>query len=192
MTRKSRTNETIDLSCSRSWAATLVENALYRRILTRGELLDTMADLVDSGIRDAEGVSNEPAWHAIIDGGVAHLLTTGRAVQIGDRYALPGATVDTTTRTGYVYVLANDPAWRAETHVKIGLSINPKGRMKTFLTSDPGARYLLLLPVTDYRDVEAHLHRVFADRRVGGEWFEPVTVAEVRAATVAYLKGSAG
>jgi len=58
---------------------------------------------------------------------------------------------------------------RAGDKVKIGRSTDVEGRMRSLQTANP--HRLELLCVID-GDEEANWHRYFADRHVGGEWFE--------------------
>jgi hypothetical protein len=78
-------------------------------------------------------------------------------------------------RPTYVYIIAYGDL------VKIGISCDPKRRLKDMLTGLPDkkpyvARTRLLPNERDARSLERRLHRLFRERRVRGEWFR-VTVA---------------
>ncbi len=76
--------------------------------------------------------------------------------------------------TGYVYVMRIGKRGA----VKVGYAKNPTMRLKTLQTGTPG-EYRLLLVVPGEKDLEAALHRRFAQHRVQGEWFAGDGVAEV-------------
>lgn len=78
-------------------------------------------------------------------------------------------------RAGYVYLL-NEINGQ---HFKIGRTIDPKERMKTFGVKLPYKVQLdVLIETSDMYTLEAQLHAKFADKRVDGEWFA-LTPADV-------------
>ena len=84
---------------------------------------------------------------------------------------------------GYVYLIneINGP------HYKIGRSVNPEDRTKTFGIKLPyKIEYEALIPTTDMHNLEAELHARFADKRVDGEWFalEPADVDYIKSLAV--------
>ncbi|MFI5867712.1 GIY-YIG nuclease family protein [Streptomyces sp. NPDC051546] len=66
-----------------------------------------------------------------------------------------------------VYVIGS----AGSTRVKIGTSVNPEKRLKELQTGNPD-RLEVLWCTPGGRELEALLHRAFADRRVEGEWFD--------------------
>lgn len=84
-------------------------------------------------------------------------------------------------RRGFVYLLQG-PAGA----YKIGRSIDPKNRLKTFGVLLPfEVEYICLLETFDMLGLESLLHERFADKRVNGEWFA------LSPADVDYIKGLA-
>lgn len=68
---------------------------------------------------------------------------------------------------GYVYILKADNGL-----YKIGMSSNPKGRIKAIRTASPVKVVLYrLFYSSNMADAEAMLHLMFEDFRVCGEWF---------------------
>ncbi|MFD4862470.1 GIY-YIG nuclease family protein [Streptomyces atratus] len=57
------------------------------------------------------------------------------------------------------------------TRVKIGTSVSPEKRLKELQTGNPD-RLEVLWYTSGGRELEALLHRAFADHRVEGEWFD--------------------
>lgn len=75
---------------------------------------------------------------------------------------------------GYIYIITN-PAW--EGWVKIGKSINPKNRLKTFQTSSPFRDYELVYSIktNDMTNLEYYIHLHLKDKdhyHENGEWFK--------------------
>ena len=55
---------------------------------------------------------------------------------------------------------------------KIGISNNPEGRYKTFLTGNPDIKLICYsVPVTFAHKLEKSLHRLLLKEHVHGEWF---------------------
>lgn len=76
-----------------------------------------------------------------------------------------------TLRIGYIYGVTH-PAHPG--HVKIGKSINPKGRLQQYNTGDPQRGYVLAfaLPTLNMHQAELVAHRRLAGLRVENtEWF---------------------
>lgn len=78
---------------------------------------------------------------------------------------------------GFVYIISN-PAWTA---LKIGMAVEPHGRLRSYQTSSPHRDYRLedYVYVSDRRKAEAELHDWLGSRRLHGEWFE-VPLGEAR------------
>lgn len=69
---------------------------------------------------------------------------------------------------GYVYILRSDSGYW-----KIGRSVNPADRLKTFSVKLPFVvSYEIVIPSPDYKALESELHNRFAYCWVDGEWFE--------------------
>lgn len=82
---------------------------------------------------------------------------------------------------GYVYLLQSP-----STAYKIGRTVNPENRMKTFGIQLPfEVEYLAVIPTDDMYLLEATLHERFAYKRLNGEWFE------LSDADIAYIKALA-
>lgn len=81
------------------------------------------------------------------------------------------------TADGFVYIITN-PAWSA---LKIGMAVEPHGRLKGYQTSCPNRDYKLedYVYVTDRRKAEKELHEWLGPRRLEGEWFD-VPLGEAR------------
>lgn len=81
------------------------------------------------------------------------------------------------TIDGFVYIITN-PAWSA---LKIGMAVEPHGRLKGYQTSSPNRDYRLedYVYVTDRRKAEKELHEWLGSRRLDGEWFD-VPLGEAR------------
>ena len=69
----------------------------------------------------------------------------------------------------YIYFIKQDHGDRA--YVKIGISRNPKERLKYLQTASP-VELELMLCIEGDRDLERLIHGAFADDRAEGEWFE--------------------
>jgi hypothetical protein len=67
---------------------------------------------------------------------------------------------------GYVYLIKMD------SHYKIGISKNPKRRLKAFSTMPQQLEVILTAKVNDYARIEEELHEKYKEKRVRGEWFE--------------------
>lgn len=78
---------------------------------------------------------------------------------------------------GFVYIISN-PAWSA---LKIGMAVEPHGRLKGYQTSSPLRDYKLedYVYVTDRRKAEKELHDWLGTRRLSNEWFD-VPLGEAR------------
>lgn len=69
---------------------------------------------------------------------------------------------------GYVYLIQSPSGY-----YKIGKTINPTNRMKTFTVKLPfEVEYLALIPTQDRHSLERELHKLFDNKRVNGEWFQ--------------------
>jgi hypothetical protein len=69
---------------------------------------------------------------------------------------------------GYVYVLRQVGG----THYKIGRTVNPNDRLRTFSVKLPFAvEYEILIPTPNCYSLEVELHELYASKRVDGEWF---------------------
>jgi hypothetical protein len=69
--------------------------------------------------------------------------------------------------TGYVYLIKS-----ASGYWKIGRTVNPDDRIKTFSVKLPfEVEYEHLIPCGDHVKAEAELHKRFASKRSNGEWF---------------------
>ena len=70
----------------------------------------------------------------------------------------------------YVYVIQSG----SDGAIKIGISKNPEQRLSQLQTSNPKElRILYAWQVEDATMLERHLHFVFAEYRLSGEWFKP-------------------
>ncbi|MET8746160.1 GIY-YIG nuclease family protein [Streptomyces sp. NPDC004728] len=76
-------------------------------------------------------------------------------------------TASTPGGDSYVYVIGSAGSAR----VKIGTSFSPEKRLQELQTGNPG-RLEVLWYTAGGRELEALLHRAFADHRVEGEWFD--------------------
>jgi hypothetical protein len=71
------------------------------------------------------------------------------------------------SRAGFVYLLKSETG-----HYKIGRTIDPKSRSKTFGIQLPFAvEFLAVIPADDMISLESELHRRFDEKRLSGEWF---------------------
>lgn len=78
--------------------------------------------------------------------------------------------LDSPDPSGYVYLLS---AMHDKTLYKIGRTINPKNRLKTFGVKLPfDVEYECVIQTDDMYDLEMQLHRHFAKVRLQGEWFK--------------------
>lgn len=68
-------------------------------------------------------------------------------------------------KRGYVYFISDNNG-----NVKIGVSNEPAGRLKTLQTGN-GARLNLLTCIRGGGWKESQLHKRFAEDRINGEWF---------------------
>jgi hypothetical protein len=70
-------------------------------------------------------------------------------------------------RPGYVYLLKSEKGY------KIGYSIRPQDRLKTFHIKLPfHVEYEHLIATDDMVETERKLHRIFAHKHINGEWFD--------------------
>jgi allophanate hydrolase subunit 1 len=98
-----------------------------------------------------------------------------------DNYPEPKGGYGATGRRGYVYLIQSESGW-----YKIGRTINPEDRMKTFSVKLPfRVEYICLIQSEDMIALEAELHKRFEDQRFAGEWFD------LTDNDVAYLKSMA-
>jgi hypothetical protein len=75
-------------------------------------------------------------------------------------------TIKSEKQVGYVYLIKMD------SHYKIGISKNPKRRLKAFSTMPQEVEVILTAKVNDYARIEEELHEKYKEKRVRGEWFE--------------------
>lgn len=69
--------------------------------------------------------------------------------------------------SGYVYLIKSVTG-----HWKIGKTVNPKDRMKTFGLQLPiEVEYEHIIPCANHHNAEEELHTRFASKRLNGEWF---------------------
>lgn len=84
-------------------------------------------------------------------------------------------------KPGYVYLLKSEAG-----HYKIGRSVNPESRHKTFGIQLPfRVSYECLIKTENMKRLEAELHEKFAHKRLDGEWFDLSTE------DIEYIKGIA-
>lgn len=84
-------------------------------------------------------------------------------------------------RTGYVYLIQSPTGT-----YKIGRTVDPDNRMKTFTVKLPfEVEYVCTIQTEDMHALEKQLHGHFASKRVSGEWFS-LTPDDVE-----YIKGLA-
>ncbi len=82
---------------------------------------------------------------------------------------------------GFVYLLKSDTG-----HFKIGRTIDPKSRSKTFGIQLPfEVEFLALISTEDMFSLETELHNRFAEKRLSGEWFN------LSGDDIEYIKGLA-
>jgi len=91
--------------------------------------------------------------------------------------------LDLTTGPGWIYFIV--PA-RMNT-VKIGWALNPVERLKTLQTAHHAVLKIFAV-IPDTQDAEYRLHRMFADSRIRGEWFD-WTALRARVEALAGAKG---
>lgn len=98
------------------------------------------------------------------------------------RPVTPKKTSTTRKRTsteGYVYLIQSPTG-----AYKIGRTINPDNRLKTFSVKLPfEVDYLAIIHTVDMYQLETDLHKRFAEKRVNGEWFT------LSPSDVQYIKG---
>ena len=68
-------------------------------------------------------------------------------------------------KDGYVYII------KIDNYYKIGISINPKNRLKSFTKLMKEPEIISLTFCNNYKQVEKELHEMFSDRNTNGEWF---------------------
>lgn len=66
---------------------------------------------------------------------------------------------------GYVYLVKLDK------HYKIGISISPESRLQEFTLLPYPLQDICIENVKNYKQVEKELHKIYAKKRVRGEWF---------------------
>lgn len=87
-----------------------------------------------------------------------------------------------TKKSGYVYLLES-----ATGHYKIGRTIDPDNRIRTFGVKLPfEVEYACIIGTSDMYGLEMRLHNLYAQKRVNGEWFD------LEIDDVAYIKSLAG
>ena len=72
---------------------------------------------------------------------------------------------------GFVYAILLWPD-DMPTRIKVGYSVDPRRRLKTFRTSAPQARFVGVWACRSGRHDEYRLHEYLDDYRVGGEVFD--------------------
>lgn len=75
-------------------------------------------------------------------------------------------TLPLTSSDGYLYVVKLDSAY------KIGISKNPKQRLKEFTLLPYKLETIVCEKVYDYAQLEAELHLFFSDKHMRGEWYK--------------------
>ena len=84
-------------------------------------------------------------------------------------------------RAGYVYLIQSPTGKH-----KIGRTVNPADRMRTFTVKLPfEVAYVCVIATEDMYALERTLHRKFKNQRVNGEWFD------LSADDIEYIKGLA-
>jgi len=78
-----------------------------------------------------------------------------------------GHSVEDDAAEGLYLIYCDDPK-----SVKIGISGQPLVRTTNLSTGSPSELHLFFYSKLLGRDAETHLHRLFADQRRSGEWFE--------------------
>lgn len=75
--------------------------------------------------------------------------------------------VKSKSRTRFVYLI------QCEDYVKVGVSSNPEGRLRSMQTGNPFNMFLVNKweTTSDFR-IESITHRELAEYRVHGEWFK--------------------
>lgn len=80
------------------------------------------------------------------------------------------------TTTGFVYLLRTEQG-----HYKIGKTVNPQSRKKTFGVRLPFAvEYVVTIKTDDYTRLEKLLHQRFAEKRMRGSEFFALTSDDVQ------------
>lgn len=97
----------------------------------------------------------------------------------------PKATLPTSTskspKAGYVYLIQSPTQ-----AYKIGRTVNPDNRMRTFAVKLPfEVEYICLIATNDMKQLEFDLHKMFDSKRIRGEWFA------LNTDDVEYIKGLA-
>lgn len=70
-------------------------------------------------------------------------------------------------QTGYIYLMYADTG-----HYKIGMSVQPSERLRSFRTEMPvEVQPVYVFPTDDMRLAESALHYLFRENRYRGEWF---------------------
>lgn len=91
----------------------------------------------------------------------------------------PPKTKKKAEKPGYVYLLKSDKG-----HYKIGRTVNPESRSKTFGIQLPfDVAFECLIKTENMFGLEVELHARFADKRTTGEWFD------LSPEDVEYIKG---
>lgn len=86
-----------------------------------------------------------------------------------------------TAKSGFVYLVQSPTG-----AYKIGRTVDPDNRMRTFLIKLPfEVEYVCVIPTSDMRGLESELHAKFASKRLRGEWFA------LAAEDIEYIKGLA-
>lgn len=143
-----------------------------------------------------EETRQTPAWHdlAMIGLEEAELLSLLHALQYAGliTYETEQDASDTVPdhrvniNPGYVYVI------EGHGYYKIGLSTEPKKRIKNLQTSVPfPLRYIHLIATSYMVQTETLLHTTFAKKRTNGEWFalDEQDVTWIRETFPAYSDG---
>lgn len=102
---------------------------------------------------------------------------TSTGLELGiDQWADPDGHIfaswpDEVRRSHRVYFIqAGEPDAQGFAHVKIGFTTDVEKRLRQLQTASP-APLKVVARVIGTRAIEAFFHRMFAHRRVGGEWF---------------------
>jgi predicted GIY-YIG superfamily endonuclease len=85
------------------------------------------------------------------------------------------------TKSDQLYVLQCKDNKDSKIKVKIGVTSNIERRIKALQTGNPNKIELLFVEYrTNPTKAERYLHKCFAKKRQEGEWFEDLTLNEIR------------
>lgn len=141
-------------------------------------LLPAAAYMAKQVIRDWEYIKHGPDDHlaryaALLEPYIYRDDFTTRAygwltAELDKRHKRQHSLPSRVQRTGYVYLAYADTG-----HYKIGLSVDPRSRIKHFDTKMPvEVKLVHVIETDDMQRLEGELHRRYEGQRVTGEWFE--------------------